>query len=85
MDAPGKEESSTGEPEPAASEREGISALELAQSTIAAAFGVQSKKNRTRDFRHGRASQFILAGVVFTALFAGAVVLVVNLVLAGAA
>ena len=32
-------------------------------STLAAAFGVQSSKNRQRDFTHGKASHFILMGI----------------------
>jgi hypothetical protein len=52
-------------------------------STLAAAFGVQSSRNRQRDFAHGKASHFIAAGIIFTLLFVLAVVLVVNLVLRG--
>lgn len=57
-----------------------LSTLQVAASTIAAAFGVQSRKNRERDFARGRLSQFVIAGIVFTATFAliliGIVVLV---------
>lgn len=52
-------------------------------STLAAAFGVQSSRNRQRDFTHGKASHFIAAGIILTLLFVLAVVLVVNLVLRG--
>ncbi|AYC32878.1 DUF2970 domain-containing protein [Pseudomonas cavernae] len=40
------------------------------QSVLAAAFGVQSGKNRARDFTHGKPSHFIFLGIVFTAVFA---------------
>ncbi len=50
-------------------------------SVLAAAFGVQSGKNRERDFKHGRALHFIIAGVVFTTLFVLTIVVVVKLVL----
>lgn len=50
-------------------------------SVLAAAFGVQSSANRQRDFKHGKARNFIIAGVVFTALFVLSLVLVVRLVL----
>ena len=50
-------------------------------SVLAAAFGVQSNANRQRDFKHGKARNFIIAGVVFTALFVLTLVLVVRLVL----
>ncbi|MBV8063623.1 MAG: DUF2970 domain-containing protein [Nevskia sp.] len=50
-------------------------------SAMAAAFGVQSDKNRERDFKHGKARNFIIAGVLFTALFILVIVVVVKLVL----
>ena len=50
-------------------------------SVLAAAFGVQSSANRQRDFKQGKALNFIIAGVVFTALFVLTLVLVVRLVL----
>lgn len=40
-----------------------------AMSVMAAFFGVQSSRNRERDFRHGKASHFIILGVVATLLF----------------
>ncbi|QCI11993.1 DUF2970 domain-containing protein [Pseudomonas putida] len=42
---------------------------QMLHSVLAAAFGVQSGKNRTRDFTHGKASHFIVFGVVFTLVF----------------
>jgi len=62
-------------------EKTGISSLQVVQSTIAAALGVQSSKNRERDFTEGRASQFIVAGILFTALFVGLMLLIVRFVL----
>lgn len=50
-------------------------------STLAAAIGVQKKENRERDFSRGKPHQFIIAGIVFTALFVAAVAMVVALVL----
>lgn len=50
-------------------------------STLAAAIGVQSNKNRQRDFAHGRPLAFIVAGILFTVLFILTVVTVVHLVL----
>ena len=47
----------------------------------AAAFGVQSSRNRERDFSQGNYRHFIVAGVVFTALFVLTVIVVVRLVL----
>ena len=58
-----------------------LSFLELLQSTAAAAFGVQSSRNRKRDFSRGKASHFIIMGIAFTALFALTLYGVVQLVL----
>jgi hypothetical protein len=52
-------------------------------SVLAAGLGVQSSRNRERDFKEGRAGVFIAAGLIFTALFIGGVYTVVSLVLAG--
>jgi len=54
---------------------------QVLQSTLAAAFGVQSSKNRERDFTRGKASHFIFMGIAFTVLFVLAVIGVVQLVL----
>jgi len=56
-------------------------AVEVALSVIAAALGVQSSKNRERDFTYGSPVVFIFAGFVFTALFVLTIVGVVYLVL----
>lgn len=58
-----------------------LSFKEMLQSVLAAALGVQSGKNRTRDFSRGKPSHFILLGVGFTALFVLIVLGVVKLVL----
>ncbi len=50
-------------------------------STLAAAFGVQSRRNRERDFEHGRPGAFIAAGAAFTLVFVLILVLVVYLVI----
>ncbi|MCY1181363.1 hypothetical protein D9M68_562520 [compost metagenome] len=46
-----------------------LSFREMLQSVLAAAFGVQSGKNRARDFSRGKPSHFIVLGVLFTAIF----------------
>jgi hypothetical protein len=55
----------------------------LLQSVLAAALGVQSNKNRERDFTEGNPGAFIIAGVLFTAVFVAGVLVVVQLVLNG--
>ena len=61
-----------------------ITVLSMIGSAFAAAFGVQSRRNRERDFKSKSIVPFIITGVIFTALFVGAVLLVVHLVLANA-
>jgi hypothetical protein len=50
-------------------------------SVSAAFFGVQSSKNRERDFKHGKAAHFIVVGLVATAAFVTVVILAVRLAL----
>lgn len=54
---------------------------QMLQSVLAAAFGVQSGKNRERDFTQGKPSHFILLGLLFTVLFVLVILGVVKLVL----
>lgn len=54
---------------------------QVLHSVMAAAFGVQSSKNRTRDFTHGKPGQFLLLGVLFTGVFAMTLFAIVKLVL----
>jgi hypothetical protein len=54
---------------------------QMLHSVLAAAFGVQSGKNRARDFSQGKPGQFIAIGLVFTLLFVLLLVVVVKLVL----
>lgn len=57
------------------------STLQVIGSVLAAFFGVQSKKNKERDFKHGSHKQFIIMGILMTFTFIAAVILVVQLVL----
>ncbi|MCQ4299306.1 DUF2970 domain-containing protein [Pseudomonas songnenensis] len=54
---------------------------EMLGSVLAAALGVQSGKNRARDFSHGKPSHFIILGVGFTVLFVLMILGLVKLVL----
>lgn len=58
--------------------------LQVVMSTLAAGLGVQSSKNRERDFKQGSIGTFVIAGLLFTALFIGTLFLVVSLVLKNA-
>jgi hypothetical protein len=75
---PDSEERREAEPPPS------VTPWQVALSALAAAFGVQSSRNRARDFSHGRATHFIAAGIIFTLLFVLGMVVLVNLVLRSA-
>ncbi len=55
--------------------------FQVIASVLAAAFGVQSNKNRERDFQQGNVAVFIGAGVIGTILFILLIYGVVKLVL----
>ena len=61
-----------------------LNPLQVIGSVFAAGLGVQSSRNRERDFKQGRAGIFIAAGIIFTLLFIGGLYAVVRLVLANA-
>ena len=61
-----------------------VGPLQIISSVFAAAVGVQSSKNRERDFKQGRFAYFVIAGILFTIIFVGTVYLVVSTVLENA-
>lgn len=75
---PSVEKANTGE-----AKEQGMRAWHVISSVFAAGLGVQSSRNRERDFKQGKAGVFIAAGLTFTLLFIAAVVIVVQLVLKG--
>lgn len=62
-------------------ERKTLTLRQMLQSVLAGALGVQSGKNRARDFSQGKPSHFILLGVGFTMVFVLLILGVVKLVL----
>ncbi|ARN73972.1 DUF2970 domain-containing protein [Oceanicoccus sagamiensis] len=66
----------------AGSEEKPLSFFQMVGSVLASFFGVQSKKNKERDFKRGKASQFIAVGILMTAVWYGAIYFLVNVVLA---
>ncbi|PKM13777.1 MAG: hypothetical protein CVV13_00895 [Gammaproteobacteria bacterium HGW-Gammaproteobacteria-3] len=42
---------------------------QIIRSVLAAAFGVQSNKNRQQDFEQGSLLAYIIGGLIFTVLF----------------
>mgnify|MGYP005985109067 CR=1 FL=1 len=51
------------------------------KSVAAAFFGVQSNKNRERDFSQGKLSHFIIVGVVGVIIFIAVLIAIVNMVI----
>ena len=47
-------------------------------SVLAAMIGIQSDKNRKRDFEKGRMSHYIFVGVVLVAIFVFTLISIVN-------
>ena len=43
--------------------------LDVMKSVLAAMIGVQSDENRERDFEQGKASHFIIGGIIFVIVF----------------
>jgi hypothetical protein len=58
--------------------------MDIVKSTLAAGLGVQSNKNRERDFKHGSIKTFAVAGIIFTVIFIAVVITVVKIVLKSA-
>ncbi len=65
-------------------EKASPSFLQIVMSTLAAAFGVQTNKNRERDFNGGNIVTYIAAGLIFTVGFIVGVALLVKTILASA-
>lgn len=58
-----------------------VSLFQVVLSVFAAMFGVQSAKNRERDFEKGRPAAYIIVGLIFTLVFILTVWGIVKLVL----
>ena len=58
-----------------------VSVLQVIGSVLAAAFGVQSEKNRQRDFKKGKLWHYVLAGIIFTTIFIFILIAIVRLLL----
>ena len=61
-------------------EKKSINLLAVAASVLSAFFGVQSKKNKERDFTQGNHKVFIIVGAVFTLIFIATLLIIVQLV-----
>ena len=63
------------------SQQSDLTLWQMLGSVVAAAFGVQSSKNRERDFSRGKPIHFIILGVGFTAVFVLVMIALVRLIL----
>ncbi|MGJ8669638.1 MAG: DUF2970 domain-containing protein [Oceanococcus sp.] len=70
--------------EPAEERHQAPSFLQTAGSVLASFFGVQSRRNRERDFSSGNPIHFALMGLLVTAGFIGVVLLAVKFALSQA-
>ncbi|MFA5939364.1 MAG: DUF2970 domain-containing protein [Sinimarinibacterium sp.] len=70
------------DPRPSDAPKPGL--LQTISSVAASFFGVQSSKNRQRDFSKGKAGHFIAVGLIMTALFIFIVWLAVRIALRSA-
>lgn len=52
--------------------------LQVIRSVLSAAIGVQSSKNRERDFEGGNLKVYIITGLVMVAVFISTLVIVVS-------
>lgn len=63
---------------------ESLSPLTILASVFRSWFGVQTEKNRQRDFSSKDPTPFIIAGIIFTVGMVIAVIVVVNMALSAA-
>jgi hypothetical protein len=61
--------------------QESLTFLQMVGSILASFFGVQSGKNRERDFKHGKARAFIMVGILMTVVWYATIYLIVHVVL----
>ena len=58
-----------------------LNIMQLIKSVLSAAIGVQSDENRRKEFEQGSLPTYIIAGVIFTVLFVGSLILLVSVIL----
>lgn len=51
---------------------------QVIKSVLAAFIGVQSEANRKKDFESGSISAYVIAGLIFTALFVASIIFLVS-------
>ena len=61
--------------------KKNVSFLSTMSSVAAASFGVQTNKNRARDFEQGKFHHFVIGGIVFAILFILLIIGIVKVVM----
>jgi len=62
-------------------EKDNVTLFQVISSVGAAMFGVQSDKNRQRDFKKGKLWHYIVGGLLFAAIFIAILIAVVKMAL----
>jgi len=62
-------------------EKQDVGFMQVVKSVLSGMFGVQSSKNRERDFTKGKPIHYVVVGLLFTVIFILTLVGVVKLVL----
>lgn len=78
------QERNTDQPAQVAESQVRVGWLDSMASSVAAAFGVQSHKNRVRDFEHGDVKKFVISGITLTFVILFGLMAVVQIVLQSA-
>lgn len=55
--------------------------IQVVKSVLSAFAGVQSDKNRQKDFTQGELKLYVIAGIIFTAAFVAGLIFLVSAVL----
>ena len=56
----------------------------IVMSTLAAALGVQSSKNRERDFVKGNLKSYVISGIIFVIIFISSITMLVKFLISHA-
>ncbi len=56
------------------------SVIQVIKSVLSAIIGVQSEKNRQKDFEQGSLSTYVIVGIIFIALFVFGLVSLVSVI-----
>ena len=70
--------------EPSDPDKNKVSFLSVIGSVLAAIFGIQSDKNRERDFQQGSATSYVVVGIIMVIGLVITMIIIVNSVISSA-